>query len=307
MRFNPLPAARARARPPCRCRPRVHPKPPRVVPRTSHHVVAVTRLAVASHRKQKTSERAPLIARARCDSEWRPPAPSASPLSSPRVRPPPYPRCPPRLPFSPSLFSVWRLILLVAPILTLLPDPIRIQLDREGETSTIGTTGRQRRQRRLLLFHPLCLPSGLCCHPLLTLLDAAASLYLFSSAALRFLPACLPACLCLSLNPPSGLLSSSLILSLLILSLFLFCVSCLLPPFSPASLIPPPSSHQTQTIDDHHQHHHHRSHPHATGRRTPYSRAICCYHQLFASLRSRRGGRRSSIVLPAAREDEQYV
>lgn len=44
-------------------------------------------LAVASYRKQKTSERAPLIARARCDSEWRPSASSSPSLSTPVYTP----------------------------------------------------------------------------------------------------------------------------------------------------------------------------------------------------------------------------
>lgn len=123
------------------------------------------------------------------------------------------------------------------------------------------------------------------------------------------IPACLPACLPVPVPQPSPwptlFKSDSPAAHPLSLSLsFVSPVCC--PRFRLLLLYHPLLPVKTQTIDNHH--HHHPSHPHAaTDRRTPYSRAICCYHQLFASLRSRRGGERSlSFCLPRERTSSRY-
>jgi len=215
--------ARARARPPCRYRSPIHPKPPRVVPRRrttsslspgwQSHRIANKRRASARHSSLALDATA-------SDVPQHPlPLPIAEPtIAATPVRPPPLFRL--SLPLAPSLFLSSRdessSSLQFAPFY-----PTRIQLDEGGETGTIGTTDRQRRrQRELPLFHLLCLPSGLCCHPLDIPFDAAAATAtaiasLFSSLSRfydsclpAYLLACLPACLlaCLSLDPPPGLL-----------------------------------------------------------------------------------------------------
>lgn len=199
----------------------------------------------------------------------------------------------PRLSFS-RLRRARRLVLLllVAPILTLLSDS-RIQSDGRGETGTIGRADRDGGTTTL----PSTLPSirSLLSPPPRLLVDAA-------RRSCSSLPRLYDSCLSLNPSWPTlqarfsccflSLCTRSLSRSLASVSVVLARRSLPAPPPPPCPVFarflytpylptkPKPSATTTIVVV---------THTRPPGRRT--DRAICCYHQLFASLRSRRGGR----------------